>query len=571
MHEFAIVGDLAALFAASVLVVAVLQRLRLPSIVGLILTGTLVGPLGLGLVDDRAQVNELAELGVIALLFGVGLELPLSRLRRMLGTILGAGSLQLMLTIGGVAGIGVMVGVPWRVAAVVGCIIAVSSTAIVLRGLQERRELDAPHGRAQLGILVFQDLAVVPMILLLPWLAGSPTEEGVGGPLLRAAGLLVGLLVIGRPLVARLLGLVAQTRQAGLFVLAVLAIVLGTAWLSAIAGASLALGAFLAGMVVASSEYRHQATAELLPFREAFTSIFFLSIGMLLRPGVMLDAPMEVGGLVAFIIVGKAVILMAIGLALRRPMRVAVMVSLGLAQVGEFSFLLLERAHAVELLSPSQEDQLLAAIIVTMLLAPFLARVSPAGAQALSRWRGLARLFAAEPRFGGRRDSRSGHVLIAGYGMAGIEMASALRNAEHPYLVVDLNPENVRRAKSDGHPALYGDIARETVLEMAEVEKADRLVLAVNDPAAAEQALAAVRRVAPRLRVLVRTPYLADVPRLRAAGATEVVPAELESATELVARVLREEGIEEEAIALEVDAIHERYGCAAPEAKNLRG
>lgn len=567
MHDFSVLGELAALFAASVLVVAVLQRLRFPAIVGLILTGTLVGPLGLGLVGDRAEVEELAELGVVALLFGVGLELPLSRLRRMLDTILGAGGLQLALTVGAVVGVGVATGVSWRVSAVVGGIVAVSSTAIVLRGLQERRELDAPHGRAQLGILVFQDLAVVPMILLLPWLAGATEGGGVAGPLLRAAGLLVGLLVVGRPIVGRLLDAVARTRQAGLFVLAVLAIVLGTAWLSALAGASLALGAFLAGMVVASSEYRHQALAELLPFREAFTSIFFLSIGMLLRPTALFDAPLQVGGLVAFIIAGKAVILMLIGLVLRKPLRVAVLVSLGLAQVGEFSFLLLDQARGLELLTPLWEEQLLAAIILTMLLAPILARAAPAVANWAARWRGLARLYAAEPQYRPRVDTRSHHVVVAGYGMAGVEMARALRDAKRHYLVVDLNPENVRRAKADGHPALYGDVAREAVLELAGVERAERMVLAVNDPAAAEQALAAVRRVAPKLPVLVRTPYLADVAALRAAGADQVVPAELESASELVARVLRDEGVGAEDIARVVDGMHERYGCSEPVAR----
>jgi len=562
MEHFPVLGELAALFAAAVVVVALLQRLRFPAIIGLILTGALVGPLGLGLVDDRTEVEELAELGVVALLFGVGLELPLSKLRRMLDTIVGAGTLQLAMTIAVVAAAGAAVGMEWRAAVVVGCVIAVSSTAIVLRGLQERRELDAPHGRAQLGILVFQDLAVVPMILLLPWLGGIESEEGVAGPLLRAAGLLVGLLVVGRPVVARLLGLVARTRQAGLFVLAVLAIALGTAWLTALAGASLALGAFLAGMVVASSEYRHQALAELLPFREAFTSIFFLSIGMLLRPAAMLDAPLAVGGLVAFIIVGKAIILMVIGAVLRKPLRVAVFVSLGLAQVGEFSFLVLEQALDLDLLSKPQEEVLLVSIILTMLLAPFLARVAPAAAQALGRVRWLARCFAAEatsPRDGLQR---SGHVLVAGYGLAGIEMSAALKRNGRSYLVVDLNPDNVLRAREDGHPALYGDIARESVLLTAGAPQADRLVLAVNDPAAAEQALAAVRRVAPSLRVLVRTPYLADVEPLRQAGADEVLPAELESAAELVARVLREEGVVEDEIARELAQMRGRYDCA---------
>ena len=503
-----------------------------------------------------------AELGVIALLFGVGLELPLSRLKRMLPIILGSGSLQMVLTIAAVAAAGVAVDLPWRQATIIGCVIAVSSTAIVLRGLQERRELDAPHGRAQLGVLVFQDLAVVPLILLLPWLGGVETEEGVAGPLLRAAGLLVGLLVIGRPLVTKLLELVARTRQAGLFVLAVLAIVMGTAYLCAIADASLALGAFLAGMVVASSEYRHQALAELLPFREAFTAIFFLSIGMLLRPAVFLDAPLVVGGLVAFIVAGKAVILMLIGVLLRKPLRVAVLVSLGLAQVGEFSFLLLERTRQLDLLPPRLEENLLAAIILTMLLAPFLATAATSFATFAPRWRGLARWFAAEPVYRGRADKRKGHVLVAGYGLAGVEMANALRHTGRPYLVVDLNSENVRQAKADGHPALYGDIAREAVLEQAEAHTAERLVLAVNDPAAAEQSLAAVKRVAPNLHVLVRTPYIADVDSLRRAGADEVVPAELESAIELVSRVLLEEGISEEEIKTEIAELYRRYDCA---------
>lgn len=309
--------------------------------------------------------------------------------------------------------------------------ISASSTAIVLRALQDRSQVEAPHGRATLSILVFQDLCVVPLIMLVPFLAG---EGGGASEFLaasgRAAGVMLAVLLGGRLAMQRLLRAVARTRQQSVFVLAVLAICLGTAWLAAQAGVSLALGALLAGMVVADSEYRHQALSDLLPFREAFTSVFFLSVGMLLDPRVLLADAAPIGAMVAGVMLGKFLVMMALCALLRTPLRVAILVSAGLAQIGEFSFLLLDEAARHRLLAPVLEARLLATAVLSMLLTPFVLAAAPALAEGLARSRLLRRVYSrpepAESR-GVGVGALSGHVIIAGYGLTGQELARALQ------------------------------------------------------------------------------------------------------------------------------------------------
>jgi CPA2 family monovalent cation:H+ antiporter-2 len=328
MGELHTLRDLVILFAVAVAVVVLLSRLRLPAIAGFLVAGAVAGPAALGLIPDRENVEQLAELGVIALLFGIGLELPLSKLRKLWKPVLIGGALQMALTMAAAIAIARYGGLDFRPAVLVGAVIAVSSTAIVLRALQDRSQVEAPHGRTTLSILVFQDLCVVPLMMLVPFLAGEGGGVAdLGMAFLRAGGVLVLVLFGGRLAVRRILQTVARTRQQGLFVLTVLLICLGTAWLAAQAGVSLALGAFLAGMIVADSEYRHQALSDLIPFREAFTSLFFLSVGMLLDPRVLLDDALPIGAMAGGVIVGKFLVMMALCALMRMPLRVAILVS----------------------------------------------------------------------------------------------------------------------------------------------------------------------------------------------------------------------------------------------------
>lgn len=566
MHDARILGELAALFGAAALLVLLLHRLRLPPIAGFLIAGALAGPRALGLIAESAEVAQLAELGVIALLFGIGLELPVQRIRRLGRTLVVGGGLQLCATMALAALAARACGLGLGQALVVGAAIAASSTAIVLRSLQETGRVESPPGRSILAILIFQDLCVIPLMMLTVFLASDDAAADAGDllpQLARALAVIFAVLVIGRPLARRGLQMVARTRQQSLFVLALIALCLGTAWLAAQAGVSLALGAFLAGVMVADTEFRHKALSDLIPFREAFASLFFLSVGMLIDPIALAHDFGPTAALALAIVLGKFAVVLALGALMRWPLRASVIVALGLAQVGEFSFLLLAEGARGGLLAADLHARLLAATVLTMLAAPFLLRDSERIAARFERLRPLARWFARpEPSAVQDLGRLEGHVLLGGYGLTGQAVAQALQDAGVPCVIADLNPDGVARAQAAGHRAIYGDVGSAEMLRVLGAEHARELVLAVNDPNATERALQAAREAAPNLHVIARVPFLADVAPMLAAGADEVVPMEAEAAAEMVARVLRRRGAGPERVAAAVTALHERLGCA---------
>lgn len=541
--------DLLVILAAALLVAGVLKRIGLPSIAGLLLTGALVGPNALRLVPDPHNVELLSEIGVVLLLFGIGLELSLERLQRLWRPILLGGGLQVGLTLAAVAAAALAFGAPPGAAVFLGCALAVSSTAVVLRGLQARGELDAPHGRLTLGILVFQDLCVVPMVLGVPLLAGQGGSLGAAlGAGARAFVVVASVTAGARFVVPRLMTFVARTREKDLFVLAVLLVCLGTAFFASLAGVSLALGAFLGGLVVAGTGYRHQAAADLIPFREALTSVFFVSVGMALDPRLLLRDWASVGGLLLAILLGKFLLTFLAAALLRLPLRVAVLSAVALCQVGEFSFILLRAAKGTGLVGPALEGRLLAAITLSMLLTPLALAAAPHVAAGMGRVRPLTRLLGVRGPEESRLPERmENHVIVAGYGLAGQELAAALKACGVPHVVADLGVENIRRARKAGHPVLFGDVTSEEVLHHLRLAEASELVLLLNDPDATARAVRAARAAAPSLPILARTPYVVDVPPLKAAGATDVVVGEAEAAAAVAERVLSRRGVCREA------------------------
>ncbi len=566
MGDFAILGDLVVIFAVAVCAVALLRRLGVPPIAGFILAGVVVGPGALALVDDPHQVERLAEVGVALLLFGIGLELDLARLRRLWAPVLLGGAIQVSLTVGASAALGVLFGLSVPSSIFLGFMIAVSSTAIVLRGLEARGEVDAPHGRLTLGILVFQDLSVVPMMLVLPVLAGADTPAStIAFALFKTVGMLAGVLISAWVVVPRLLHWIAVTRQRELFVLVVFLVSIGTAWVASRAGVSLALGAFLAGLVVAGSEYRHQALSDLIPFREVFTSLFFVSVGMLLEPLSLLPNSGHILRLLAGILVGKFLIVFLTGTLMGLPGQVTFLAALALCQVGEFSFVLLQAANP-HLLNERLVATFLAAAILSMLITPLALAAGPrlaAGARRLRVFSQLLGVPAAEEAEAASQGWRD-HVLIAGYGVAGQELARSLKECDIRYLVVDLNPESVRRARRQGEPAYFGDVTSVEVLERLGAACAREVVLLINDPGATERAIAAVRQVNPTVHIVVRSRYLADLEPLVAVGATKVVPAELEAAVEVAAHVLGRHGVDPERTRSQIARIRSRRGEEDP-------
>ena len=531
--------DLVIVLGAAVVVVALLRRVGVPSIAGFILTGVLAGPTALGLVDDTHQVELLAEVGVVLLLFGIGLELAVDRLRRLWKAVLLGGGIQVTVTLACTVVLARAFGLPPGTAVFLGCVIAVSSTAVVLRALSARGELDAPHGRLAVGILVFQDLCVVPMILAVPLLAGgdsSPREIllAIG----TAVAVLVGVLVAASFLVPRLLAYVARTRERELFILTVFLVCFGTTWALSLAGISLALGAFLAGLIVAGSEFRHQAMADLIPARDILASLFFVSVGMLLDLSGVAGEVLRTAGLLGVILFAKFAIVLGTALVLRLPLRVAILSAAALCQVGEFSFVLLNVAAGTDLLGHPLSLHLMMAIILSMLLTPLFMAFGPhlAGGAARIPW--LNRLLRAEPPGVEEDEPHADHVIVAGYGLAGREVCRAVRAAGFDYLAVDTNPDNVRAARAVGDRAVLGDVTQGEVLEELGCKDARLVVLTVNDARATELAVRRIRATAPGVTIVARAPYELDRASLHHAGATVIVTAEATASASIVSRSL---------------------------------
>jgi CPA2 family monovalent cation:H+ antiporter-2 len=421
-----------------------------------------------------------------------------------------------------------------------------SSTAIVLRALTERRETDAPHGRMTVGVLVFQDLCVVPMMLVVPMLAG---EGGSGQAIVLALGkavvMIAGTLIVARLIAPRILGIVARSGQRELFLLAALLTCVGIAWITSLAGLSLALGAFLAGIALADSEYGHQALAEVVPFREAFTSLFFISIGMLFDGKVVLEHPGLVASLAAAVLIGKWLIVTVVSAVIGFPLRAAVLAGVGLAGIGEFSFVLAQVGRDVKLLTSPEHRLFVAVSVITVVITPIAIRIGPRIAAGMSRLRRLERLLLGHGRVPEPVASEplAGHVVIAGYGVAGRLLGEALAATGIAYAVCDLNPDSVHAAQGRGVRAFYGDITTLELIEHLGIKDARELVILINDPEAARRALVTVRRLMPNLPIVVRTKYVAESNGLLELGASDVIVEELETGMEIAARVMRAAGV----------------------------
>ncbi len=544
MGNVPLLDELAIVAALAVFVTVVLARFKLPTVAGLLLAGALLGPFGLRLVSSVHAIEVLAEVGVVLLLFSIGLEFSLARLRHVLRQVALGGALQVGLTTGVTTGVAVLLGQPVGRGLFYGFAFALSSTAIVLRALSERRELDAPHGKFIVGTLIFQDLCVVPMVLIVPLLGSSsaagPAALSVGLALGKAAVVVVGTVLIARFVVPKILGWVDASRSREVFLLAILTLCIGTAWLTSMVGLSLALGAFLGGMVVADTEYSHRAMGDILPLRDAFVSVFFVSLGMLFDVRVVAAQPLLVCGLLAGFLFAKGMLATLAAMAMRFPSRVAWLAGVGLAQFGEFGFVLARLAQSNGVVDEAAVSPLLAAGIASMFLTPLLVRAAPhitAGERLLAPLERLIGVRSIDEADESRK--LENHVIVIGFGVAGLLTARALTAAGAPFLVLELNAENVRRGKDLGLPVYYGDATSEEALGHAHLAEARLVVLLMNDPQAAQRIVDMVRRVAPNVPVLMRTRYLAEREGLVKMGARDVVAEEVEGAVEVIARLLR--------------------------------
>ena len=549
-------------------IVALAHRLRLPPLVGFFVAGVVVGPHGVGLIDGPDQIRTLSELGVALLLFAVGLELSLSLVRRWARSVFVGGGLQVSATLGAGALAAVALGVPPRQAIFYGALAAMSSTAIVTKAYADRAELDAPHGRAVISILLFQDLCILPLMLLLPLLAFGGDAAGGGLELARGLAIMAALVVGGRFLVRWTLDRVVLFRDRDLFTLCVSFFGIGAAVVTSAAGFSIAIGAFIAGLIISESEYGLQALSDVLPFRALFSGIFFTSLGMLLDIPAVLDQLPLLLLLSVVVVAVKAAIAAGVVLALGGMLKTALTSGLSLAQVGEFSILLAAAGLPLGLFRDGDYQLFLSVAVLSMMATPFFIHFAGPLAERVSARLGAAAPARAAPR--GTLETLAGHTIIVGYGLAGRYLARVLTAAGITCAVVDQNPELVRRAREDGITVVYGDGTQPAVLEHVRLREARTIVFAIASPADERRGAAVARNLSRAVRIVVRTRYIRASDDLLELGANDVVVEEFEASIELFARALDSYEIPINRIWREVESVREEHygllrGKAAPD------
>jgi len=537
-----LLNDILIIFVLSVVVLFVCQRLKVPVIVGFLLTGVIAGPYGLRLVTSIHDVEVLAEVGVILLLFTIGIEFSLEKLLKIKKSVFIGGSVQVGVSIAVFTAIAMMLDMSVENAVFGGFLVSLSSTAIVLKVLQERAEIESPHGRNTLAILIFQDIIVVPMILFTPMLggvAGNVTHELLL-LFVKAIGVVLLVIVLARVVVPKMLFEIARTRSSELFLLSIVTLCLVVAWITSSLGLSLALGAFMAGLVISESEYSNQAFSSILPFKDVFTSFFFVSIGMLLNTAYLVDNIGLVLLIVMGILLGKMLIAGTATYLLGYPLRVAALVGLSLNQVGEFSFILSKFGIEHGLLMESQYQLFLSVSVLTMAATPFIIAAAPRISDIIIRIPLPDQLFGDSKKefTSDNMKQLSDHLIIVGYGINGKNVSKAASLAGVPYMIIEMNPETVRRERKNGENIYYGDASRDEVLRHAYVEKARIVVVAIADPSATRRITEVSKRLNPAAHIIVRTRFLQDMKELYGLGADEVIPEEFETSIEIFVRVL---------------------------------
>jgi CPA2 family monovalent cation:H+ antiporter-2 len=518
------------LLGVAVVLVVLFRYLHLPQILAYLVAGVVVGPFGLGWVPDSATTRYLAEFGLVFLMFTLGLEFSLSKLMAMKVTVFGLGGAQVLFTAVGFGTIAWWLGVAPEGSIVIGGMLALSSTAIVMKLLVDQLEQSSRHGRYAFGVLLFQDLVVVPFLILIPALGGAGTESlwlTLGRALLKSVAVLAAIFVIGRWLLRPLFHEVAAGRSRELFMFTVLLLTLASAWATEQAGLSLALGAFLAGMMVGETEYRHQVEGDILPFRDILLGLFFVTVGMLLDMNVLERLwPVALAGVIALLLV-KTLIVLAVGRIFRLETGVALRTGLVLSQGGEFGFALLLQAQQFQLLAGDVAQIVLAVVVLSMLLAPLVIRYNGFVVKRLVPSYTRARQSDLEV-IRAEAEASKGHVIVCGFGRSGQNLGWMLEQDGIPYIALDLDPLRVRDARDAGKPVVYGDADRRDVLEAAGLARARALVVSFENVPSALRILEITRHLRPDMPVIVRTRDDADLERLNAAGATEVVPESLE-------------------------------------------
>ncbi|NBO38703.1 sodium:proton exchanger [bacterium] len=544
MTTLPFLGDLVLISSVSAGVALLLGRLKIPTIAGFLCAGALLGPHGFALETNTEFIERLADIGVVLLLFTIGLEFSIARLRDVFKQAAVGGLAQILLTLLVAVGIGHFIGIPLSQAVFYGFLFALSSTAVVLRVLSERGEVDAPHGRFILGTLIFQDLCVIPMVLIIPLLNGQQSvfdsSISLSLALLKAAAVIVGTFLFARVIVPTFFSWVDAARSREIFLLAVLCLCLGTAWLTSQIGLSVALGAFLAGMIVADSEYGHRAMGDILPLRDVFLSLFFVSLGMFFNGKLVIEKPLTIALLLSGFLFLKGLLATLSAMLMKFPARAAWLAGVGLAQFGEFGFVLTQVGLSAGIVSEHDVQPVLTAGVISICLTPLLLKAAPhmtAGEKILAPLERLLGIRGIDS-INTRRHPLENHVVVIGFGVAGRQCARELAERQLPFVAIDMNASNVRLGRSMNLPVYYGDASSPEALRHTHLKTAKLVLVMINDPQAVLRIIDAARRVAPNVPLLVRTHYVADRDRLLKLGASDVIVEEIEAAHAMVARML---------------------------------
>ncbi|MDZ7626729.1 MAG: cation:proton antiporter [Ignavibacteriaceae bacterium] len=535
MHDYSIIKDIVLILLVSIPIIAIFNRIQLPSIVGFLIAGIILGPSVLKIISNPEQIEMMAEIGVILLLFSVGLEVSLKELLDIKKIVLIGGGLQVLATILLSSIIIYVIGIPAKQAIFFGMLISLSSTVIVLKLLSDKDELDAPHGKISLGILIFQDLAIVPMFLIVDLLGTSDQISfgEVSVRLLTAFGAVAVIILLAKYLSPHILYRLAKLRMKEIFTVGVLLLLLGTAYLTYSLGLSFALGAFIAGLIFSESEYSHQIIADTLPLRDAFNSLFFVSIGLLLNLSFVIENPLIVIASSLGIVLLKAMIVFLIVIILKYPVRIAVLVGIGLAQVGEFSFILGEYGFRLNLVPPELFNILISSTIITMILTPFLFKLAPgiAGKSGkLDQSKSKKKLI----------EKVQDHVIIAGFGLNGRNLAHVLKETGIKYVIIEMNPDTVKKEKSKGENIIYGDIGNYEVLKTSLINTAKVFVIAISDRSTSRRAVKLAKQLNSNIFVIVRTRFMKETEDLTKLGADMVIPEEFETSIQIFRQVLEQ-------------------------------
>ena len=561
MHELQILKDLVVVFGCAAPIVYLFHRLNQSPIVGFVVSGMLVGPFGLSWIDDVGSVNTLATVGVMVLLFSLGLEFSLKKLMETRMAVLVTGPLQMTATVVSVMLIATYFGVRMSTALVYGVLIGVSSTAVLMKVLAERGEVDSIHGRISLGVSIFQDLCTIPMMVSIPLLAGGEAVlVSAVAALAKALAIILAVVVVARYIFPLLLRGILRTRSKELFLITSVFMFLGTAWVTSSAGISLALGSFLAGLILSESEYGHQIFADVRPFRDSLNSLFFISMGMLVDARFIAQNLVVILGTTLSVVIGKTIIMAGAVWLTRSTLQVGLLAGVAMAQIGEFSFILLQAAAAAGLIGPGPYQVILTSSLVTMVLVPIAFRFARS---LINRW--------DWPVLGRREDLATGdgasgtsyhdHVIICGFGVSGRNIASVLKANSISYVILDLNDGKVSEARENGEPILFGDCTSPHILEIAGVRRARVIVFVISDPFASRLAIRAARAMNPKIVILTRTKRVSDMDELWDQGSTEVIAEEFEAALELMTRILRVYNAPRAMVAAEIKSIrNQRFG-----------